>query len=628
LSVTATPEGARLRCTFQRLEGEVTRDGLWLRSTTGNAAGERLRVRAMAVGRSAGVHTGLDRTSERRRELNLDDAVGDADVLGAFGSVKPVWKPALLAPVGTVSIADQLVRCTRPGLTEEYSVSVDGVRQDFIVEQRPTGQGELRVELDLTGAKAEPLANGARLVLDGSGRKLAYARLRAVDAKGKDLTARLQVTAETRLAVLVEDGAATYPVCIDPTFSDEDWFCLGSGVNGSIKALAVSGSNLYVGGQFTSAGGNNATNVAKWDGSKWSALGSGVNGSVSALAVSGSDLYVAGAFTMAGGNNANYVAKWNGSAWLALGPGLGSVIPVERFALAVSGSNLYVGGPFTITLPNGASVSDVEKWNGSAWSDLGAEVNGQVCVLAMSGNDLYVGGTFTMPGGGTVGYVAEWNGSGWSALGSGVGSTINALAVSGSDLYVAGTSTLPGIGSAGYVAKWNGSEWPSFGWRLGGTVNALAVSGTDLYAGGNFSSMGGSSTNCVARWDGSAWSALGSGVGGLSNSYVSALAVSGSDLYVGGSFSTAGGKPSAYVARAYIGAAHGRFTDWVSSPVTGFSCTFSDGTIGKPYRIQTSPSLAGGSWTDLTNFTYAGPTVITDASAVSTTNTFYRAVTP
>jgi hypothetical protein len=156
-----------------------------------------------------------------------------------------------------------VARFIRPGLTEEYSVSVDGVRQDFIVEQRPEGQGQLRVELDVTGAKAEPLASGAGLVLDGSGRKLAYARLRAVDAEGKDLTARLEVTTEARLAVLVEDKAAVYPVRIDPTFSDADWSSLGSGVNGIIWALAVSGSNLYVGGEFTTAGGSNANYVAK-----------------------------------------------------------------------------------------------------------------------------------------------------------------------------------------------------------------------------------------------------------------------------------------------------------------------------------------------------------------------------
>jgi len=39
LSVTATADGARLRCMFQRLEGQVTREGLWLTSTAEDSRG-------------------------------------------------------------------------------------------------------------------------------------------------------------------------------------------------------------------------------------------------------------------------------------------------------------------------------------------------------------------------------------------------------------------------------------------------------------------------------------------------------------------------------------------------------------------------------------------------------------
>ena len=38
--------------------------------------------------------------------------------------------------------------------------------------------------------------------------------------------------------------------------------------------------------------------------------------------------------------------------------------------------------------------------------------------------------------------------------------------------------------------------------------------------------------------------------------------------------------------------------------------------------------LAAGSWTDFTNVTYTGPIIITDASTGTSTNKFYRAVTP
>src|SRR5882724_6967273 len=53
LGVSATAEGARLRCVFQRLEGEATREGLWLTSTVTNAANDRFRVVATAVRRQS-----------------------------------------------------------------------------------------------------------------------------------------------------------------------------------------------------------------------------------------------------------------------------------------------------------------------------------------------------------------------------------------------------------------------------------------------------------------------------------------------------------------------------------------------------------------------------------------------
>jgi hypothetical protein len=119
-----------------------------------------------------------------------------------------------------------------------------------------------------------------------------------------------------------------------------------------VHALAVSGSDLYAGGGFTTAGGSAANGIAKWDGSSWSALGSGMNGTVRALAVSGSDLYAGGYFTTAGGSAANRIAKWNGSSWTALGSGMGSgrvySTPTPAvIALAVLGSDLYAAGEFT-----------------------------------------------------------------------------------------------------------------------------------------------------------------------------------------------------------------------------------------------------------------------------------------
>jgi trimeric autotransporter adhesin len=45
---------------------------------------------------------------------------------------------------------------------------------------------------------------------------------------------------------------------------------MGGGDYSVVTALAVSGNDLYAAGTFTTAGGNAANNIAKWDGSSWS----------------------------------------------------------------------------------------------------------------------------------------------------------------------------------------------------------------------------------------------------------------------------------------------------------------------------------------------------------------------
>ena len=57
---------------------------------------------------------------------------------------------------------------------------------------------------------------------------------------------------------------------------------------------------MYVGGGFTSVA--NAYYIARWDGSQWHPLRSGINNTVFEIAVSGTDMYVGGDFSNAGGN--------------------------------------------------------------------------------------------------------------------------------------------------------------------------------------------------------------------------------------------------------------------------------------------------------------------------------------
>src|SRR6266853_4864151 len=143
LAVSPTAGGARLRCVFQRLEGEATREGLWLTSTVTNAVNDRFRIVAAAVGREVGsVERGASEDVERG-SVERGAMVRRSDALTLYAPLPPHAPGShALADAGTVSLDGQTARFTRPGLVEEYSVSMDGVRQDFIVEQRPLPTGQ------------------------------------------------------------------------------------------------------------------------------------------------------------------------------------------------------------------------------------------------------------------------------------------------------------------------------------------------------------------------------------------------------------------------------------------------------------------------------------------------------
>jgi hypothetical protein len=235
----------------------------------------------------------------------------------------------------------------------------------------------------------------------------------------------------------------------------------------SPNALAPRGSDLFVGGATLIAGGPGATAIAKWDGNSWSIPGSGVGAptgyypTVYTLTASGTNLYVAGDMSSAGGGAANYVAQWNGSSWSALGSGMGAMggNTPRVLALAVSGTTLYAGGEFTTA--GGINANYIAQWDGTNWSSLGSGVSSgrfndtSVTALTASGGTLYVGGVFITAGSVGATNIAAWDGSSWSALGPGFNNAVNAVATSGNTLYAAGDFITSGGKFSPYMAMAN-----------------------------------------------------------------------------------------------------------------------------------------------------------------------------
>lgn len=320
------------------------------------------------------------------------------------------------------------------------------------------------------------------------------------------------------------------------------WAPLGTGMSGGVyytgvNALSIYNNELIAGGFFTTAGGVNANNIAKWNGSNWAPLGSGLNGTVRALTVYGNDLILGGDFYIAGGINA--IAKWNGNSWSPLGSGIDNIV----YALTVYGDDLIAGGFFVTA--GGKNAFGIAKWNGNSWDTLGSGL-GQVQSLTVYGNELIAGGYFTSAGN----YIAKWNGNSWSSLGSGIGNIgstthVDALSVYGSDLVVGGSFSIAGGVNVNNIAKWNGNSWAPFSTGLGGQVNTLTVYGSDLIVGGSFTYAGNVCVNHITKWNGYSWSSL---VGGMNNDVYS-LAVYGGNLIAGGGFTSAGGISTNYIAK-------------------------------------------------------------------------------
>lgn len=333
---------------------------------------------------------------------------------------------------------------------------------------------------------------------------------------------------------------------------------LGGGVVG-INAIAVSGSDVYVGGSFTDAGGVSATRIAKWNGSTWSALGSGMPATVRAIAINGSDVYAGGDFMSAGGVSANGIARWDGTSWHALGDGVTGCVNClpQVFSVAVNGADVYVGGRFNTA--GGVSAVGIAKWNGISWSSLGSGIPGFVYSIAISAADIVAAGEFTTAGGISANRIARWNGSAWFALGGGVtgeapnqSAVISAIAINGSNIYVGGDFWVAGSVNARALAHWDGGSWSKLGVEVSNGLNSLAytmaVSGNDLYVGGTFIRAGDINVNHIAKWNGGTWATLGGGVTGVAST-VFALAASGGDLYVGGVFNTAGSVSASGIAK-------------------------------------------------------------------------------
>ncbi len=335
-------------------------------------------------------------------------------------------------------------------------------------------------------------------------------------------------------------------------------------LNGVVNAVVALPTAIYVGGVFSSYRGVAVGGLVKLDpqtcalDTTFNAGGGFSPNGVVTLALSGSSLYVGGNFTTYRGGAAPGLVKLDATTGV-LDPafsgttGLATPGTLGPTTMAVLGSSLYAGGVFTSY--RGAPVPYLVKLDLATGAidttfSAGVQLNGQVNVLAASGTALYAAGGFTADGGTSV-QLAKLDPA-TAALdatfttNAGYYPGVDAIAVSGTSIYIglqfaAGYPFLAKLDATTGVADGVFTQGSSL--DLG--VTALTVFGSSVYAGGYFTHYLGNNARHFLKADattGALDTTFTQATG--ANAALSSIAGQGNNIYAVGSLSTYRGQPA------------------------------------------------------------------------------------
>lgn len=293
----------------------------------------------------------------------------------ASGKLDPTWKPRLYGPVYSLA-------------TSASSVYIGGWQPDTptnLVKVSQTGAGARDTNWVPTAAPVPAIAWPMALATDGTNVFIGF----GMPGNGAD-----NFTGDA-LAKVSATGTGTEDTAWNPN------------ITGAVRALLLSGTDLFVGGEFQSntIGTANRSYVAKL-----STTGTGAahttwdpvpNNNVRAFAKSGDDLYLAGDFTTLGSSPVRRLAKVSASGTGAPNttwtPNPNNTVR----AITVSGGQVYAGGDFSTAA--GETVTRLGRFSASGAGEIDlsfqAPAAQSVRTLSASPTRIAVGGSFPTLGG-------------------------------------------------------------------------------------------------------------------------------------------------------------------------------------------------------------------------------------
>jgi len=296
------------------------------------------------------------------------------------------------------------------------------------------------------------------------------------------------------------------------TWDGNAWTQRGADIDGEAAgdfsgwsvALSADGNTAIVGAPHNAGNGINSghARIFAWDGSTWTQRGADINGE-------------------AAGDQSGY-----------------------RVGLSADGSTAIIGAPFNNGAANDTGHARVHTWNGSAWTQLGADINGEAANdysgsvgLSADGNTAIIGAAYNDGNGTASGHarVYTWNGSAWTQLGADIDGeaaidlfgTSVALSADGNTAIIGAPNNDSNGADAGHarIFTWDGGAWAQRGADINGDVAndqaghavALSADGNTAIIGEPYSAGANRIESGQARiftWNGSAWTQRGADIDG------------------------------------------------------------------------------------------------------------------
>ncbi|MBI5531642.1 MAG: FG-GAP repeat protein [Deltaproteobacteria bacterium] len=267
----------------------------------------------------------------------------------------------------------QEVVLQRAGMEERYLAGPLGLEQSYRIDARPVGTGELTIETRFEGLEPELAGDASDVVRlrDRAGRARAFYRgLAAIDSRGSELAARMQV-AGNAVQLVIDDSEAAYPISVDPlvvvqqaklTASDgvaDDSLGGSVSISGKTAIVGKSDVSMHTGAAYVFVrSGNTWTEQAKLTPS------GAIDGSFGDTVSISGETAIVGAY-LQGVIGAAYVFVRNGNTWSQQAKLSPPDAGMFGSAVSIEGDTALIGAYST---DNAAGAAYVFVRNGTNWS--------------------------------------------------------------------------------------------------------------------------------------------------------------------------------------------------------------------------------------------------------------------